>query len=129
MPTEHRALLIHSHSGTATKLAVYASRKNDVEADIKTFSTVKEDRFTSKQRTTLSVLPFQLRRVNAACQEAVNGLAVFVPTSPVDALGLSGNSLRPKARLQSEKKRGGWRAYVENAKRQQKKSSGKLSSR
>lgn len=85
LPTEHLALLTHSDGGAATKLAICASLRNDVEADIKTFSTVKENRFTSEQRTTLSVLPFRLRRVNAACQEAAKGLAVIVPASLVDA--------------------------------------------
>lgn len=85
LPTEHLALLTHSDGGVATQLALCASRRNDVEADIKTFSTVKENRFTSEQRSTLSLLPFRLRRVNAACQEAAKGLAFIVPASLVDA--------------------------------------------
>lgn len=85
LPTEHLALLTHSDGCAATKLAICASQRNDVEADIKAFSTIKENRFTSEQRATLSVLPFRLHRVNEACQEAAKELAVIVPASLVDA--------------------------------------------
>lgn len=85
LPTEHLALLTHSDGSAATKLAICTSLRNDVEADIKAFSTVKEKKFTSEQRATLSVIPFRLRRVNAACQEASKALAVIVPPALVDA--------------------------------------------
>ena len=58
--------------------------RDDVEADIKTFSATRNNKAASSQRSTLSVLPYRMRKLNEACESAAKGLATIVPKALLD---------------------------------------------
>jgi len=79
LPPEYLAMLIQSDGDAATKLQFCISERDDVEADLKEFAHVKDNKITSEQRSTISLLPYRMRKLGEACESAATGLAAIVP--------------------------------------------------
>lgn len=82
IPTEQLALLAHSDSDAASKLAVCDSRRAEVESDIKSLAAVKQNKFMIEQANTLQVLPYRLHELSEACNQSTRSLIALVPSLP-----------------------------------------------
>jgi hypothetical protein len=80
--TEQLALLAHSDSDAASKLAVCASRRAEVESDIKSVAAAKTYKLMMEQTHTLSVLPYRLHRLSETCNQATKSLTAIAPALP-----------------------------------------------
>jgi hypothetical protein len=108
LPPEYLAMLTNSDNDAAAKLALCISRRDDIEADIKIFSSIKDNKITSSQRSTLGLLPYRMRKLNEACEGAAKSLAAIAPHSLLNGpmRGTIGETLDAEEEAMYRKKAG-----------------------
>jgi hypothetical protein len=87
LSTDQLILLAHTDGDSSAKLMLCASRRDEVQSDIKGIGDMDPDHWTIEQINILNVLPYRLRKLSNACKQAVQAFAAITPRfNPDDVL-------------------------------------------